>query len=464
MAPRSRLHLADLATPRISLGITGFARAGKTVFIGALAQALLTADHWRRQRGQGPLAGFGPFEQGRLRSARIRDDIHATLPQFPFRRVRDALCGQSSHWPEPTEGLSRLVLELDIEPSGRVARWLDRRHLATSRLQLELIDYPGEWLIDLPMLTQEYDDWSADMIRRSRLPHRAPLAERFHRMLDDLAPQGEADEEVLGQLADAWSEHLARAAAAGLTFNQPGRMLRPDNLRDSPVLRFAPLPVERGGAALRQAMKARYDLYRREVIRPFYRDHFARIDRQLVLVDVLRALQRGQPVFDEITEALGQTLESFRYGKGSLLSRIAGARTTRVLFAATKADHVTRGDRANLENMLRWMTAMADDRNRVRAGAAAVSVTTLASLRATEDYLTEKPPRREILRGRRADDPEPALWDPGGLPLDMPPDWPNLHFEFLDFAPPPAPRGPIEGFPALNLGKVLDFLISERPD
>jgi predicted YcjX-like family ATPase len=57
-------HLDSLMTKKITLGVTGFSRAGKTVFIGSLAQALLTSDSWVVRRGQGPLAQFGAFERG----------------------------------------------------------------------------------------------------------------------------------------------------------------------------------------------------------------------------------------------------------------------------------------------------------------------------------------------------------------------------------------------------------------
>ncbi|MBE1043557.1 YcjX family protein, partial [Escherichia coli] len=33
----------------------------------------------------------------------------------------------------------------------------------TSTLYLEIVDYPGEWLLDLPMLEQDYLAWSRQM-------------------------------------------------------------------------------------------------------------------------------------------------------------------------------------------------------------------------------------------------------------------------------------------------------------
>ncbi len=457
-------QVRDLAVKRITLGVTGFSRAGKTVFIGALAQALLTSHAWRERRGQGPLARFGPFERGQLKSARIRDDIHPDLPQFPFRRVRDSLAGYDARWPEPTEGISRLVLEFEAQSHSRVRSWLQADlglgEIGLGRIQLELVDYPGEWLVDLPMLEQSFDDWSARMLALASKPAREPLSAAYLARLAALPGAPEFDEDTAGALADCWTDYLQQAVQAGLMLNQPGRLLRPDKLRHSPVLRLAPLPDALRASRLYRGMARRYDDYRAKVVKPFYGEHFAAMDRQIVLVDVLRSLQLGEAAFDEMTAALSATLESFNYGKGGLLSWLTG-RTTHVLFAATKADHVTRSDRAELERMLSRMLALLDENNRLRAATARCEVMALASVRASEDRMTETTPPREILYGRADGDATPDQWDPGGLPRTLPPDWNALQFAFLRFAPAPMPDALHQGFPAIGLGQALDFLIGE---
>ena len=40
-------------------------------------------------------------------------------------------------------------------------------------------------------------------------------------------------------------------------------------------------------------MERRYEAYKNVVVRPFYREHFARLDRQIVLVDALAAFNAG---------------------------------------------------------------------------------------------------------------------------------------------------------------------------
>ncbi|MDM7858052.1 YcjX family protein [Thiopseudomonas acetoxidans] len=455
----------EMAARKIRLGVTGFSRSGKTVFIGALTQALLATDPKRRNLA-GPLQQFDAYERGFLRSARIRDDINPTLPQFPFRTVRDAMLSHSNHWPEPTTGIASITLELNLDSQHLAGKLLQDKlgltDLGFGKLLLEIVDFPGEWLVDLPMLGQDYSQWSAQVLQAAGQGVRAQLAKNYHSQLAGLSAQQGADEALLEQLQQGWTQYLMQAAEHGLTENQPGRHLRPDKLAQSPVLRFAPLPEHLAQSPLYKRCRERFATYQQEVIKPFYRDVFSRMDRQLVLVDVLRTLELGEEAFTDMQQSLAKVLTSFDYGKGGLLSWLTGASTTKVLFAATKADHVTRGDRRNLEDLLRNMLAIVDDNNRLRSSAKDWDVMALASVRATEDRATTQEPIREVLYGQPETETESAHWDPGGLPLDMPPQWDKVRFKFYRFAPLPYPDALQQGFPAINLGRALEFLIGDK--
>lgn len=457
MAKAALQHrLQDLLTKKISIGVTGFSRSGKTVFIGSVAQALLTSDAWTTRRGQGPLAHFGPFERGQFVTAQIRSDINSELPQFPFRRVRDSLIGKDASWPEPTTGISRLIIDCEYRPRGRF--------LTGSRtLQLELVDFPGEWLIDLPMLELSYDEWSKRMLSVAGRGARAGWSQAYVRRLY-ATPSGQGfSDDLVADLTDLWLAYLQQAADNGHVLNQPGRLLRPDTMLHSPLLRLVPLYENLKGSDLWRGMESRFEEYKRKVIKPFYNNHFAKMDRQIVLVDLLRALRAGEQVFTEMVDALSETLHSFHYGKGGLLSWLGGARTTHVLFAATKADHVTRGDRENLKEMLERLLMSIDDDKVLRSTVLKYKVMPIASYQATEDRKTVAAPIREILFGKPKGEMTANAYDPGGLPLDYPIQWPEVNFEFYEFAPMKelAPDSFYEGFPSINIGKSLDFLIGD---
>lgn len=445
--------IENLFTQHIKIGVTGFSRAGKTLFISSLAQALLSTDSWKNKRGQGPLAHFAPVERGSFRSAQVRNDINSHLPQFPFIKVRNSLVEQGATWPVPTEGISHLVLDLDY--------WSKRWYRRLRHIQVEFVDYPGEWLNDLPMLAQGYSTWSGSVLGLAQLNERSEWSAPFIERLKSVPDDQKFDEDTVSQLSDLWVEYMQLAASNGFVFNQPGRALRPADLLHSPVLRLIPLPERLLNTGLGKGMNKRFEEYKKKVIKPFYEDHFKHMDRQIVLLDVLQALQKGESAFNELTEALKDTLQSFRYGKQGLLSWLTGIKTTHVLFAATKADHVTRGDRANLEELVKRILTLVDENGAIRSNVANFAVMALASICATEDRMTLKPPKREILYGHPAGQNEAGQWDPGGLPLDMPPNWPEVHFQFLKFEPQPMQDALHEGFPAINMGKAINFLIGD---
>ena len=445
--------IENLFTQHIKIGVTGFSRSGKTLFISSLAQALLSTDYWKNKPGQGPLAHFAAAERGSFRSAQIRNDINSHLPQFPFIKVRNSLAGQNTSWPVPTEGISHLVLDLDY--------WSKRWYRRLRHVQIELVDYPGEWLSDLPMLEQSYAAWSDSVMRLALLNERTEWSARYIERLESIPEDHNFDEDVVSQLSDLWVEYMQVAAVNGFVFNQPGRALRPADLLHSPVLRLVPLPERLHASGLGKGMKKRFEEYKKKVIKPFYTDHFKHMDRQIVLLDVLQALQNGESAFNELTDALKGTLQSFRYGKQGLLSWLTGIKTTHVLFAATKADHVTRGDRANLEGLVSRMLTLVDESRAIRSNTANFSVMALASIRATEDRMTIYPPKREILFGQPASEQKAGQWDPGGLPLDMPPNWSAVHFQFLKFEPQSMQDALHEGFPSINMGRAINFLIGD---
>ena len=130
-----------------------------------------------------------------------------------------------------------------------------------------------------------------------------------------------------------------------------------------PYLWFAPLDVAEGADTfaphtLGALMAERFEVYKREAVARFYEEHFRHYRRQIVLVDVLRALLAGRDAFDDTRLALAAILDSFRYGHGGLMSRLLnGPHIDKVLFAATKADHVPEIQRDHLAALLRNMAA-----------------------------------------------------------------------------------------------------------
>jgi predicted YcjX-like family ATPase len=130
-------------------------------------------------------------------------------------------------------------------------------------------------------------------------------------------------------------------------------------------------------------MRRRYEAYKEAAVRPFFREHFARLDRQIVLIDALAAFNAGPEAVKELGSTLQVLLDCFAIGRKTFLSSLFRPRADRILFAATKADHLHHTSHDRLQAILRRMVERAIVRADV-AGAA-VDVIALAAVRATRE-------------------------------------------------------------------------------
>src|ERR1700688_2566261 len=177
----------------------------------------------------------------------------------------------------------------------------------------------------------------------------------------------------------------------------PGRFLMPGNLAGSPALTFAPLDLPDDGTApegsLWAMMVRRYEAYKDVVVRPFFRDHFARLDRQVVLVDALSAFNSGPEALHDLEAALAGILDCFRIGRSTFLSNLFRPRIDRILFAATKADHLHHSSHDRLEAVLR--RAVGGAVTRAEDTGAEIDVVALAAGRPTPEDRGRRGLRRQ---------------------------------------------------------------------
>lgn len=454
--PGELAAVADRALDRtVRLAVTGLSESGKTVFITALVHQLLVG---RR------LPFLEAAADGRLIGAKLAPPPDVEIPEFPYREFIQALISGEPAWPRPTDRLSALRIAIRYRPSGMLRRRISE--LAT--LHLEIVDYPGEWLLDLPLLETSYGEWSRATLSLCGTEPRASLARDWLACIGNLDPSAPADEEAIRRAARLYAEFLRRCRRpeAGLSLLQPGRLVMPGDLDGAPVLAFCPLPA--GGAApkagsLHAAMAERFEAYKERVIRRFYRDHFSRFDRQIVLVDLLRTLNCGPESFRDMQEALAVVMRSFVYGRSGLLARLFRPRIDKLLFAATKADHVASNQHPALRQLLERMVAEAAREARfsgVETGAMAI-----ASVKATETVATEHEGRRlSCVRGTPLGRDRAVVLFPGEVP-EAPPtpdDWEVGRFNFLSFKPPARPEAAHAGLPHVNLDRALEFLIGDK--
>jgi len=458
--------------PTVRLGVTGLSRAGKTVFITALIHGLTRG-------GRFPV--FEAFASGRIARAELAPQPDDAVPRFDYENHLRTLI-EERRWPNSTVDISELRLVIDYQ----------RHNGADRRLTLDIVDYPGEWLLDLPLLNKSYEQWSAESLALSREAPRAHLAAAWHAQLATLNAQGKEDEQATLASAKLFTEYLraCRDERFAMSLLPPGRFLMPGNLKGSPALTFAPLDVPAGGTApegsLWAMMVRRYEAYKDVVVRPFFRDHFARLDRQIVLVDALAAFNSGPEALHDLEAALAGILDCFRIGRSTILSTLFRPRIDRILFAATKADHLHHLSHDRLEAVLR--RAVTHAVARAEATGAEIDVVALAAVRATREATVARgreklpsilgtPAPGESASGETFDGNTEVATFPGDLPDDpealfngeafrglssTPAD--KADFRFLRFRPPVLERDSAgePALPHIRLDRALQFLIGDR--
>ena len=177
----------------------------------------------------------------------------------------------------------------------------------------------------------------------SRKAPRDHLAREWHAHLATLAASAPGDEAQAARAAELFTAYLksCRAQDVALSSLPPGRFLMPGDMAGSPALTFAPLELsadsEPPAGSLWAMMRRRYDAYREAIVRPFFREHFARLDRQIVLVDALAALNQGAQAVDDLSRALGAVDHGVR-GYAFLFVALDVAEVERDVLRRTMAD------------------------------------------------------------------------------------------------------------------------------
>ncbi|MBK0329177.1 YcjX family protein [Rhodobacteraceae bacterium F11138] len=446
-----------LFEPVIRLGVTGLARSGKTVFITSLVANLM-------DRGRMP--GLVAAQEGRFEAALLQPQPDDTVPRFDFETHLGALTASAPHWPDSTRAVSELRLSLRVRPSGLLAGLQGAR-----TVHLDIVDYPGEWLLDLALLDKTYAQWSQETL--TRLNNRDVAAE-FRALAQAEDATQPLDEPRAQALAQAFTAYLNAARQAGFYDCTPGRFLLPGDLAGSPVLTFAPLPPQTNTSrrSLWREMDRRYEAYKSQVVKPFFRDHFSRIDRQVVLVDALGAIHKGPQAVEDMRGAMTDILSAFRPGTNAFLTRLLlGKRVEKILFAATKADHLHHMQHGRLTAIIEAL--IRDARDRASFAGAETAAMAIASLRATTEE-TRNHGGRELncVRGTLLETGKAAAFYPGELPEDpsqvLGParagadSWLDAEYQVMNFAPARLNLKPGDGPPHIRLDRAAQFLIGDR--
>ncbi len=467
---------AGLFSPSLRLGVTGLSRAGKTVFISAFVHNLVHG---------GRLPVFEAQKSGRISRAFLEEQPDDAVPRFQYEDHVEALV-KAREWPDSTRAISELRLTIEFESASG---W--NRMFSSGRLSVDIVDYPGEWLLDLPLLGKTYAEFSRDAFEMAVLPVRSELSRDWLDLSQSADPAAEADEMTARRLFESFAAYLkaCKLDDRALSTLPPGRFLMPGDLEGSPALTFAPLPGlddsrPRPGS-LHAMMERRYEAYKTHVIKPFFREHIARLDRQIVLIDAMQALNAGPSAMADLERAVTEILACFRSGRGSFLTTLFSHRIDRILVAATKADHLHHESHDRLQAIVRRLADRAV--KRANFSGAEVDVLAMAAVRATREGTVKQgreilpviigtPLKGETIDTEKFDGKTETAIFPGDLPAKI-----DLVFEqgatlsgkeksealvrFVRFRPPKLEStadGLTLSLPHIRLDRALQFLIGDH--
>ncbi|GGI75313.1 YcjX family protein [Shewanella gelidii] len=462
------LDLASRSADRhLRLAVTGLAGAGKTAFITGLVNQLLASGTCSNQSS---LPLWQVNREGRLLGVKSSMQPDLDIATFDYPSAMACFSQEPTQWPASTRTITELRLAIKYRPEkGLLAKLSD-----TATLYLDIVDYPGEWLLDLPMLKLDYCQWSISQSKRQQAFQQSPLFADFENQFKLLDLEAPAQDKQLKLIAGCYRSLLIDLVQnQGYYLAQPGRMLLPGEYEDTPLLTFFPLlnlteeQVERyerlDSESNYKILKRRYQEYVSQVVKPFYRNHFASFDRQLVLVDCFSALNKGRSQFEDMTHALNGIVESFQFGQSSLLRRLFSPRVDKLLFAASKVDHITRDQQGNTLSLLSDM--LSHCQHFASFEGCEVETMAISAIKSTQHGMVKKDEQSfEVVRGLSLEQRKAVTLYPGEVPRKLPDSkfWQKQGFEFVSFAPPFVPLNRREPFEHIRLDHLLQFLLGDK--
>tara|TARA_R110002167_G_scaffold242290_3_gene447724 strand:+ start:20482 stop:21969 length:1488 start_codon:yes stop_codon:yes gene_type:complete len=452
----------------VRLAVTGLSGAGKTAFISGLVNQLLHAGKGAKHN---PLPLWQVAREGRLIAVNRAMQPDLDIASFDYQGAMNALCSSPPYWPASTKNITELRLAIKYQPQqGLLAKLTD-----TATLYVDIVDYPGEWLLDLPMLKQDFTQWClSQQVNVTCLRH-SPLFSAFTQAVETLELSQLADEQQLKYIADLYQTLLVDLVRQqGFYHAQPGRMLLPGEYENTPLLTFFPLltlsPIQHSELSASPSdsnyhvLKRRYEQYVSQVVKPFYRDYFSRFDRQLVLVDCLNALNHGQAQFNDMGSALNSIMESFQFGQSSLIRRLFSPRIDKVLFAASQVDRVTRDQQSHVLSLLTAM--LQQSQHYANFEGSEVETMAISAIKATQHGMVNiEGVQQEVVKGTGLDGKQVTVY-PGDVPTSLPDAefWQQQGFSFSAFLPPNLSHIHDNNpqFEHIRLDHLLEFLLGDK--
>ena len=421
----------------IKIAITGLSRSGKTVFITSLIDQLL--------------------HQNRLSSVTTAHSAFKTTLKPPLHNVRrfdyytfiDKLKNEQL-WPDGTDAISHTLLEFESKSYFSF--------MGNSTFTIELIDYPGEWLLDLSMMEYSYEEWSLKALSWLRELGESE-ADAYLKMVDSLntSSVGSVYE---SQLHNAYKNLVTNLKTAHYSQITPGRFVMPADLANDPMLTFAPINGE--SPKLVKVFKKRYEKYVEEVVKGIHLEHFKGFERQVVLVDVIESLENGYACHKDMKAGLKSMLSLYDHKNKNFFLQWFSPSIKKVLFVATKADQVAASQHANFASLLEEMVS--EFRRELDISHIETQTQIVSSLKSTTTIEKKYDGKQlSFVRGILEEDGQLHDLYPGEMPSRFPAKnaWEQDNYAFKRFMPPRRSYADGEALEHINMDKVVEKLLGD---
>lgn len=451
---------------QVKLAVTGLSRSGKSAFITSLVHQLCDQSHNHN------LPFVEVIRDNRFVGCRKIPQTSLHIPSFHYQQALDSLFGETPCWPESTRAISELRLAIRFKPNKGLLSYFSEMNT----LYVDIFDYPGEWLMDLPLLEMDFRTWSIMTAKLFDTEPRKTLSANFMAKAKNLDPHAHYNEAKLAELSNEYSELLLSFKKQhGISLLQPGRFILPGELEGAPILQFIPMlgyvsdstwdnmdPKSNLGVLFR-----RFEAYKAKVVRKFYEQYFRHFDRQIVLIDCLSPLNAGKDSFTELQRSIELLLKSYRYGHNNVIRRMFAPRIDKLLFAATKSDHITADQHDNLKQLLNEL--ITGTRQDIQFEGITVDTLALSSIQATQNGFVKYQGRDHpcikgiVNEGNKTSNEHrrTVTLYPGEVPTTLPDDafWQRQHFEFIDFAPPYINDRKLAH---IRMDQAIEFLLGDK--
>ncbi len=421
----------------VRIAITGLSRAGKTIFITSLIDQLLL-----QQKIVSICVNHRPFQ------VQIKTPKHG-VKRFDYY-ANQQIIKEYHQWPEGTDSISSTILEFEKKGKFEV--------LGNSTFNLELIDYPGEWILDIALLDKSYQQWS-EMVLADLASYHEPLVDEYLKTIKQLSErnQGEALAKKLHYQYVEVLRYLKKNHYSNLT---PGRFLMPGDLAHDPLLFFAPISDQ--DSPLYALFKQRYEYYLKHIVKNIQLEHFNGFDRQIVLVDIVAALQNGERCYQDMKKGLESMLSLYDHKKKNFFSQWFSPAINKVLFVATKADLVSSSQHNNYIALLDEMIEQI--RKSLDISHIKTDTQVVAAVKCTETVKQKYQGKvLSCIRGIDPKDNKAVVIYPGEMPSSFPhpDDWEPENFSFESFLPTTKIYKSNEAFDHIHMDKLITSILGD---